>query len=453
MKYLQLCVQKDSLNPTANKILCLIYLKKGDTKKAEEHGTRSLATSYDEQVTSILRQLNNKIKPGEIMSRFPPMPAKEFPMLQRIKLPAMQSRLDDMEQFSIELTAMKESLKITIAAIEAQAPQPTDDIKQQMLMASFTKGSSPIRVKAQYIIMDGMQIYFAESIKETDVFQHHLKKINIPYNINIKAIQKKYNSQLNKLEGGEAGDEDIIAALELAKCKELNGEAEIYLAGLSRLVNQYAARQEYISRKYFRDYANWSPYWLPETSISFPSIEIDYLKDILNILGKYQVITKMNCEVFEPLPIKKGELKEWEDEFCANFKGKFGIGPAKLFYSCKSWGIEAGEGIVGGFEVNYADDGAFEDVSFELGFGANWNMGKEGVAEIGAGASVKEFVKICPDKITKEWGVTDAGIKGEIALEGEIGNVSGEVKVIEVTAGYRSELNAEGMLVPLLNLN
>ncbi|MGZ8558810.1 MAG: tetratricopeptide repeat protein [Chitinophagaceae bacterium] len=99
VKYLQQCVQKDSLHPTANKILCMLYLKKGDTKNAKDHGTKSLATSHDEQVIAILRQLDNRIKPGEIMSR---MPVKEFPMLKRIKLPAMPSKLDDMEQFVID---------------------------------------------------------------------------------------------------------------------------------------------------------------------------------------------------------------------------------------------------------------------------------------------------------------------------------------------------------------
>ena len=88
MKYLQDCVQYDSLNPTANKILCLLYLKKGDTKKAEEHATRSLTGSHDEQVIAILRQLNNKTRPGDIMSR---LPVKEFPMLQRIKLPVKKT--------------------------------------------------------------------------------------------------------------------------------------------------------------------------------------------------------------------------------------------------------------------------------------------------------------------------------------------------------------------------
>jgi tetratricopeptide (TPR) repeat protein len=452
MKWLLQAVKQDSLSPIANKLLCILYLKNGDTKKASDHGARSISACHDEEVIAILRQLNNKVKPGEIMSRFPPLPEKQFPMLERIKLPAMPSRLDDMEQFEIELNAIKQSLSKTVADIENKTPAPAADIQQKLLMASLKGGISPMRVKAQYIIMDGMQIYHAEKIKETDVFNYHLKKLNVLYSIATKAIQNKYNNQMKGLEGGEGGDEDQIAALELARCKAMNGEADTYLAGLSRLVNQYAARQEYISRKFFRDYANWAPYWVPETTVSFPSIERDYLKDVLNILGEYHVIKKANCEIFEPLPIKEGDLQKWEDEYCANFKGKIGVGPAKIVWNCNSWAVEAGEGIVGGFGMNYKEDGSFEDFYFELGLGVNWDMGEEHIAKVAAGATIKEFVKIGPDPKTGDWEVKDAGLKGEIAIEQEIGNVSSELKVIEITAGYRTGITKEGLAVPLLDI-
>jgi len=53
---------------------------------------------------------------------------------------------------------------------------------------------------------------------------------------------------------------------------------------------------------------------------------------------------------------------------------------------------------------------------------------------------------------TGEWEVKDAGVKGEISIEQEIGNVGAEVKVIEVTAGYRTAFSKEGLGAPLLDL-
>jgi len=448
MNYLQQCVQYDTLHPTANKILCLIYLKKGDTKKAEEHGTKSLTTSYDEQVLAALRQLNSKVKPGEIMSR---LPEREFPLLKRIKLPAMPSNLDDMDKFTIDIEAEKKSIDMTIAEIETKMPKVSEDVLQKKMMAGLGKGISPLQVKAQYIIMDAMQIYQQENIREYDVFKYNLTKLTSSYNVKIKAIGKKYGDQLNKLEGGEAGDEDEIAALELAKCKEINTEKEKYLAGLSPLVNEYAQRQEYISRKFYREYANWTPYWMPENTMSFISIERDYLKDLSNILGECvsRCVQKSDCSALEPLARKDGVLKEWEDEFCGNFKGKIGIGPAKMTWTCNTWGIEGGEGVVGEFEMKFDDVGTLEEFTFGGGLGATWGIGDEKITKGGVSASVKEFLKVGPDK-AGHWGVNDFGLKGEMSLEANIGKVSGEIKVIELSIAVNAGLEAGGAVPQII---
>ncbi len=442
MNYLQQAVKKDSLHPTANKILCMMYLKKGDIKNAKDHGTKSLTGSYDEQVVTILRQLDTKTKPGEIMSR---LPAKEFPMLKRIKLPAMPSTLEDMEQFALELEAEKKSLEITIADIKTKMPKVNDDVKQKILMASFKKGISPLSVKAQYIIMDAMQTYQREMIRENDVFKHNLNLLIAPYSIKTKAISKKYSAQLNKLEGGEAGDEDEIAALELARCKEFNAETEKYLAGLAPLVNGYAQRLEFIARKFYRDYANWAPYWVPETTISFPSIEQAYLEAVSNILSQYRIISKNNCTPFEPLPKKEGKLQKWEDEYCANFKGKIAVGPGAITWTCNSWGIEGGEGVVGELEMNYTDDGSFDGFTIGGGLGESWNIAGMGMGDIEAGASIKEFIKIGRDRGTGKWEVQDFGFKTDATVEANIFNVAAEVKIIELSVAVNAGIGVDGL--------
>ncbi len=456
MKFLQQCVQKDSLHPTANKLLCIMYLKKGDVKKAEEHAKKSITKSYDEEVVTILRQLNNKIKVGEIMSRFPALPAKEFPMLKRSLLPAMPSQLDNMAHFIIELNAMRQSVSMTIDAISAKYPRADDDGQQQMLKQGLKNGISPMFLKAQYIIMDGMQNYQEEQIKEADIFKYNLKALNIPHNAKMKAIQTKYNAQINKLEGGEAGDEDKIQALEKAECIELNTETQAYLTRLSNLVNQHAQRQEYISRKFYRDYANWAPYWEPQSKSSFPTIERDYLKDISIILSNYPIVSKTECSDYDPLTEKltekQGSLQEWEDEYCANFKMKYGIGAVKVFATCNSWGVEGGEGVVGDLEVKYSDDGSFEDFTIGAGFGETWNVGKENFAGIEASASIKEFIKFGKSKSTNAWEVKDFGLKSEITLEGRLGKVSSEIKILEISASVNAGINVGGVDNPILFL-
>ena len=450
MNYLLQCVKLDTLNPTANKILCLMYMKKGNTKKAEEHGTKSITTSYDEQVVAILHELDNKAKPGEIMSR---LPVEEFPMLKRIKLLEMPSNLDDMKQFVIEMDAEKKSMTMTIADIESKTPKIDEDLSQQILMASLTKGISPLRVKAQYIIMDGMQTYQRESIRESDVFKYQLKKLAEPFNAQTKAISKNYAEKINKLESGEGGDDDEIDALELAECKEINAAKEKYLAGLSPLVNTYAQRMEYISRKFYGEYAYWGPYWMPKTTVSFPSIESAYLKDISSILSEYRIVNKSDCSVSEEPAKKDGKLQEWEDEFCASFKGNYAIGGASLRYNCNGWKMEGGEGILGEMGANYNDDGSFDSFTLGGGLGANWNVGSGGVAEIEAGASVKEFVKIGKDRSTGTWEVKDFGVEGKVSLEGKVLGVSaGDINVAEVSVTVNAGVQVGGVVAPILNL-
>ena len=451
MKYLQQCVQRDTLNATANKILCMIYLKKGDTKKAEEHGTKSITTSHDEQVISILRQLNKQVKPGEIMSR---VHTQEFPMLKRTRLPEMPSNLDDMDQFVKDLEVEKKSVEMTIESIESKMPEYDSNLLQKMMMASFKGGLSSLRMKAQRIIMDAMQLNQKESISESDVFKYHLKMLTGPFNVKVTAINKKYVAQLSKLEGGEAGDEDEIAALELAQCTEVNAEKEKYLKQLSVLVNGYVQRLEFISRKFYRDLANWNPFWMPQETNSFLFIQRDYLKEISRILGEYKTVTKSRCEIFENenLAKKNAKVKEWEDEYCANFKGKIGLGPASVSWTCNSWGIEGGELIVGEFEASFTDDGSFESFTLGGGLGAEWHFGDKNIAAVKVGTSVKEFIKIGVNKATGKGEVKDFGMKADATLEGNIGRVSHEVKVLELSVAVKAGLEAGGVLAPILHL-
>lgn len=444
MQYLQQCVQKDTLNPIANKILCLLYLKKGDAKKAEEHATKSIAASYDQEVEKILRQLNKKAKPGEVMTRYH---KNEFPLLKRIKMPAMPASLDEMEFFAANLEAEKKSVDNSIAAIQAKMPTTNDDANQRLLMAGLRKGISPLQIKAQFIIMDAMEIHGKDGISEADVFKYYLSKISAPHNVKLRAIAKKYGDQLNKLEGGEAGDEDKIAALELAKCKDINDENGKYLAELSPLVNEYVQRQEYISRRYYRDYANWAPYWMPQAAGSFLSIQMDYLKEVSNLLGQYKLLSKQQCTFDEVAQEEKNfVLKEWEDEYCANFKGKLAFVVTTITWTCNSWGIEGGEGIVFEGEASYNDDGSFYDFTIGGGLGESFHVGGVGALEVEAGTSIKEFIKIGKNQSTGKWEVNDFGLKADATVEATVGPLKGEVKIAEISVAVNAGVQVSGGL-------
>ncbi|MGZ8504534.1 MAG: hypothetical protein ACXWV5_08710, partial [Flavitalea sp.] len=75
-----------------------------------------------------------------------------------------------------------------------------------------------------------------------------------------------------------------------------------------------------------------------------------------------------------------------------------------------------------------------------------------GIADVEAGVSIKEFIKIGKDKATGKWEVQDFGLKTDATLEANIGNVAREIKLVELSVSVNAGLNADGIVVPLLKL-
>ncbi|MBL0135369.1 MAG: hypothetical protein IPP79_16040 [Chitinophagaceae bacterium] len=145
-------------------------------------------------------------------------------------------------------------------------------------------------------------------------------------------------------------------------------------------------------------------------------------------------------------------MKQWEDEYCSNFKGKYEMGTVKLFFTCNSWGIDGGEGIVGDMEFKYRNDGRFENFTVGAGLGASWDLGKEGFIETEIGISGKGFVKIGPDPTSGKWIIQDVGVKAEIAGEASIGKVSVEEKVLEISVAVNAGIEKGGIIPALFDL-
>jgi len=226
------------------------------------------------------------------------------------------------------------------------------------------------------------------------------------------------------------------------------------VAAVAPLVNQHAQRQEYISRKYYRDFANWAPYWMPQEPTWFLDIQRNYLKDVWHILHEYKIIMASKCAEMpgEGQEKKKLKLKEFENEYCANFKGKLKIEHVGLTWTCNSWGVELGQGLLGELEMNYGEDGSFEEFTLAGGLGAELDLYVGNIATLEAGASAKAFIKVGPNKATDKWELKDFGVKGEIAVEGSSHGVHGEVKLIESSVSVNAGVQVGGIVAPILPL-
>jgi hypothetical protein len=372
-------------------------------------------------------------------------------------MPFMPSSMDQMDEFKSNLEGEKASLDMTIQSINAKMGTHSDTgdtVQQKVPVAVLAGGVASVRMKAQQIVLDAMQFYRKESSDEAGAFRYQMETQAGIYHSKVSEIVKKYGKLLNKLEGGEGGDEGEIMRLELEKCKEIYAETNKQMAAVAPLVNQHAQRQEYIARKYYRDIANWSPYWMPQSPAWFLSVQRDYLKDISQILNEYKVITSSKCgEMPGEGPTKKKiKLKEFEDEYCANMKGKLGLAGGGISWTCNSWSVEAGEGLLLELEMNYADDGSFDSFTLGGGLGAGLDLGGGNVIALEAGGSVKEFIKVGSNKTTGKWEVEDFGVKVEATVEGSIGPVGNEIKILELTSAVNAGFEAGGVLAPVLHL-
>ena len=82
--------------------------------------------------------------------------------------------------------------------------------------------------------------------------------------------------------------------------------------------------------------------------------------------------------------------------------------------------------------------------------GASFELGKGKYVKVEAGASAKEFLKFGTNEGTGKWEVKDFGVKGEISIEGKIGKLHSEVKLIESTVAVNAGVNVAGVIAPLL---
>ena len=80
------------------------------------------------------------------------------------------------------------------------------------------------------------------------------------------------------------------------------------------------------------------------------------------------------------------------------------------------------------------------------------DLGGDNIIALEAGASVKPFIKIGWNKAAANWEVKDFGVKAEATLEGSIGPVGNEIKILELTGAAKAGYEAGGVMAPVLQL-
>ena len=223
---------------------------------------------------------------------------------------------------------------------------------------------------------------------------------------------------------------------------------------MAKLTNKFAQKSELVSRNYFRDYANWMPVQMNDNSNRyFLEAQAKYITDVNKILSLYTIVEP--C-IYPSQPSKEDKKpskpKQWEEDYCASFKGSLGVGPAKINFNCNSMSISGGEGFVGELGLNFNENGTFKEATIGAGIGVEAYIGNKDITAVSAGASALEFITIGAGS-NGSVQVTDWGITAGVSAGGNIGAVGGEANIASTNISVNGGVTAGGYITNALGLN
>jgi hypothetical protein len=450
----KLTVEQDSIHPNANKILAFVHHRKGEKEPAKKASERSLEGSYDEEVVALLQEIDPEGQVGDAIYKGRKRPYTPQ-LLEKFRMPEAIKDIDGAEHQSEVIEEVMGSIELTLAAIPRSTSELTmQQAAQKNIQQVMSGGGIPImQMLGQHMYFKSLQQYQENYKREKDRFVSKLKKLSDDYAIIAGNISRQYDTEMFKIEGGEDYEgERKLAELAKSKCTQLNLALDEYYKETSPLINQAVIRLELISRDHHSTVAYWAPIWLQsQEAADFPGTQINYLRDMRELLSLYPTEPPIDCELFEveeEEDFMPGTLLVWEDQFCP-VKYTVSAAVVKMGVNCNTFSLSGGELIQGEIEVKLNSDwDTIEEASLGAGVGISLDVGLKNVTMASAGVSTKGFIKLSKDPKSLEWNFReiDAGVKTEATVGGEIGSMGGEIKVAEVGMGIRSGITADGVI-------
>lgn len=461
----KLTVEQDSLHPNANKILAFVHYRKGEKEPAKKASERSLEGSYDEEVVALLQEIDPEGQVGDAIYKGRKRPFTPQ-LLEKFRMPEAIQGISDAEDQSDVIEEVLGSIDLTLAAIPRATSEVTmQQAAQKSIQQVLSGGGIPImQMLSQHLFFKSLQQYQEEYSWEKNRFVDKLQEMRKTYGAKTREINRRYNAEMAKIEGGEDYEgEKKLAELQRSKCQELNLALDSYYKETAPLINQAVVRLELISRDHHSTVAYWAPIWLQsQEAADFPGTQISYLRDMQEILKLYPSELPMDCELFgeeEEEEVVQGNLMIWEEYFCP-LKFTVGVGIAKAGINCNTFSLSGGEIFQGELEVKLDENWEnVQEITVAAGLGASVDIGlkekfKKGGTGINLGVSSKGFVKLTKDPKSMEWNFREAdfGIKSEATAGVVAGRYGAEVKLAESTIGIRSGITSDGLIPKMIDL-
>ena len=405
--YFMGCLQKDPDHSEANCGMGLILSEEGNVSEATPYIIKSLKNGYSETADELMKKYNMNIKFSDIKSKVPEYfnPQNFKPISPAYKMEDVEPTLADRNAFE-ELSGLWNLKKEKVNEELNGKMEDKNYLKNAMNNMGYL-ANSPFSKKAQ-LMLNLIGIEYAEFVAK-DFKNQYL------------ANDKEFYAELEEQSHKTGYDND--------GCKKQIGYLNTYLQKSAK--NHEAYQRETLPKLY--EFTNQSLYWwfFTANDDQYKMYYANYTADLISAIHDYdqmqhlyplpEFISKSCKDLKEPPKVKV--VKDSISQPDCPIKIVIPMGVAKAKWDCKTFELEGGELIMGGFEKDYRTG----EMTFFIGLGAEFYGNGTFVGGVEAGGKVGSFIKL-----GKDYTILDMGNKGEIGLEGGIGPFVSETKLTGV---------------------
>ena len=400
MMYFRRCIQQSPNHPEANATAAKIAEANGDMEQALEYTEQSLRGAYSEERAEYFR---NKKKGCNIKVLFDTklFSKTEFFEPGSIQFPPNCRTWDNCETVYQQQQAFTDKIAPLAKKLNAAV------LQNQMTEAEIvTMGESPFNKAALFKKDILSECYIAQYTLIWDMTQRKLSLMIAQQQAEGSAMETQFNSELAACPVGN-GRAACFDRLAYKHCQDRKSFDNKYFDLLADIAEEYKVKRYTEDVGFYNSLVYLEAVSSPHDKV-LTSVSSVYALDLIHKFQTYTMSTscnplaKPNCEQYNPANAQNPNSPNFKSPQCAiGFKLSFGAGEVSL--SCKSFGIEVGQGVKFGYEKDFIT----KESTLSMGPGVSADI--PGIMD--AGASAKVYVKFDGNNQP-----IDAGLSGDATI-------------------------------------
>ena len=431
MVYLGRCIKIDPVNPEANNTAGQIEASKGNKGKAVEYFKQSIKGAYSKPTELKMKRLKSDEKIAPLVK--PRIKIPEYFNEFKYQFPQQCVSVDQAATAKAEFEAFRKTLMTQEQSYGARLQE-----LEQTIGTKYQKGElnkARILRKTEFIAQPYYSFCVRMAGEVEDDFKKDLANLSNIVDKNFvrdqAALQQQYEKELKVINDKEWETSE-------SRCKALNGLANQYLPQFAAITEELQKKHMLVFRTWFDQLVYWNYLTLEPTGDIYFRIQyyttIIYYLNTLGSVGFTKIIEP--CD-FEPIVANCDSAKLKEIDCPINIEIPFVVGKFEL--NCKTFTLQAGEGVVFGYEKDFTT----RKSTLDVGIGLKLELeAKFGPVHAGVSGSAGETLFITFDGNNR---ISDGGLKYDAKASGGVEANLGakkETYTLEGGVGYKVGINS-----------